>query len=56
MSDKRKTLEALGWKFERRNSKRRWVRVTSNSRQFARCIEWAWQSQQIAAEEQAARA
>ena len=43
INDKRKALEAAGWKFERRNGKRRWVRVKSNSRQFARCIEWAWQ-------------
>jgi len=39
---KRKALEAAGWKFERRNSQRRWVKV-GNSRQVTRAIEWAYQ-------------
>ena len=38
---KRKALEAAGWKFERRNSQRRWVKV-GNSRQVTRAIEWAY--------------
>lgn len=38
---KRQQLEAAGWKFQRRNSKRRWVKAP-NSRTLDRCIEYSW--------------
>jgi hypothetical protein len=34
--ERQKALEAKGYTFHRRNSKRKWVRYTSNSRRFSR--------------------
>jgi len=39
--EKRKVLEAAGWKFLRRDSRKKWVRV-NNSNTVARCIEYSY--------------
>jgi len=39
-------LEEAGWTFQRRSQRTgKWKRITSNSRQFARAIMWAWEQE-----------
>lgn len=39
LTERQRALEAQGWKFLRRNSKKKWVRITSNTnRQLAKAI------------------